>query len=70
MLTYTDRMKKQQSRMFFLTLKKKKQEPVWYKLKNGAQRMQRNPKMFLRKDNLRIRRMEQAKNVAQGLMHS
>jgi hypothetical protein len=63
-------MKKQQSRMFFLTLKKKKQEPVWYKLKNGAQRMQRNPKMFLRKDNLRIRRMEQAKNVAQGLMHS
>ena len=70
MLTYADRMKKQQSRMFFLTLKNKKQEPVWYKLKNGAQRMQRNPKMFLRKDNLRIRRMEQAKNVAQGLMHS
>jgi len=28
------------------------QEPVWYKLKNGGQRMQRNPKMFLRKDRL------------------
>ena len=28
------------------------QEPVWYKLKNGGQRMQRNPKMFLRKDQL------------------
>ena len=26
------------------------QEPVWYKLKSGGQRMQRNPKMFLRKD--------------------
>jgi len=28
------------------------QEPVWYKLKSGGQRMQRNPKMFLRKDGL------------------
>ena len=66
MLTYADRMKKQQPRMLFCfhSLKKKKQEPVWYKLKNGAQRMQRNPKMFLRKDNLRIRRMEEGKNVA------
>lgn len=28
------------------------QEPVWYKLKSGGQRMQRNPKMFLRKDQI------------------
>jgi ribosomal protein S18 acetylase RimI-like enzyme len=28
-------------------------EPVWYKLKSGGQRMQPNPKLFLRKDPLR-----------------
>ena len=50
--------------VLFSLIEKKKQEPVWYKLKNGAQRMQRNPKMFLRKDNLRIRRMEEAKKEA------